>query len=105
MRRIFSLLVEKSGAERENGFAEREREICGAFSPSCCRKAADHAFLHIAVKNRVFLRFPACECVCGDMRRIPFLLRILRAAKGAEGFLRAFLFFRLALPADGALRV
>lgn len=57
LRRIFFLLVEKSGAERGKGLAEREREICGAFSPFRCQKAADNAFLHIAVKNRAFLAF------------------------------------------------
>lgn len=57
LRRIFSLLVEKSGAGRGKGLAEREREICGAFSPSRRKNIADHAFLHIAVKNRAFLAF------------------------------------------------
>ena len=57
MRRIFSLLVEKSGAERENGLSEREREIRGAFSPFRRKNIADRAFLHIAVKNRVIFAF------------------------------------------------
>ena len=57
MRRIFSLLVEKSGAGRGKGLAEREREICGACSPFRHKNIADHAFLHIAVKNRAFLAF------------------------------------------------
>lgn len=57
MRRISSLLVEKSGVERENGLAEREREIRGAFSPFRRKNIADHAFLHIAVKNHAFLAF------------------------------------------------
>ena len=57
LRRIFSLLVEKSGAGRGKGLAEREREICGAFSPFRRKNIADHAFLHIAVKNHAFLAF------------------------------------------------
>ena len=58
LRRIFSLLVEKSGAGCEKGLAERERTIRGIFSPFRCQKAADNAFLHIAVKNHVIL--PLC---------------------------------------------
>ena len=57
MRRFFSLLVEKSGAGRKKGLAEREREICGACSPFRHKNIADHAFLHIAVKNRVIFAF------------------------------------------------
>ena len=55
LRRFFSLLVEKSGAGRGKGLAGRERNIRGVFSPFRCQKAADNAFLHIAVKNHVIL--------------------------------------------------
>ena len=55
LRRIFSLLVGKSGAGRGKGLAERERDICGAFSPFRRKNIADNAFLHIAVKNHVIL--------------------------------------------------
>lgn len=57
MRKFFFLLVEKTGGEQGKLLAEREREIQGAFSSSYRRKAADKAFLHIAVKNRAFLPF------------------------------------------------
>lgn len=55
LRRFFSFLVEKSGAGCGKGLAERERNIRGVFSPFRCQKAADNAFLHIAVKNHVIL--------------------------------------------------
>ena len=93
------------------------RENCGGFSPFLWKnrargaerglrsgkgRSAAHSPLYAAKTSRItlscilrskivhFWRFPACECVCGDMRRIPFLLRILRATEGAAGFLRAF---------------
>ena len=55
LRKFFFLLVEKSGEERQKLLAERERNIRGVFSPFRCQKAADNAFLHIAVKNHVIL--------------------------------------------------
>ena len=105
MRRFFSLLVEKSGAGRGKGLAEREREICGAFSPSRRKNIADHAFLHIAVKNRAFLAFSRLRVRLRRYATHPLPLAHFADYGGSGGLLRAFLFFRLTLPADGIPRV
>lgn len=105
MRRIFSLLVEKSGAGRGKGLAEREREICGAFSPFRRKNIADHAFLHIAVKNRAFLAFSRLRVRLRRYATHPLPLAHFADYGGHGGLFAGFFSFRLALPADSALRV
>ena len=73
----------------------------GAHSPLSAAKKPRIA-LSCILRSKIghFCRFHTHRCVCGDARRFPFLLRILRTNEGAAGILQAFLPFRLALPVN-----